>query len=171
MCGLAYDASVLSHNKVQVFNLGFDSKGPSNVHWIYYPQRELSFYRVGFYDNIFGSDRMSLYVEVGLPWDAELSEDDRGALKARVLADLQTCGVVTNQALVASHDVLLNPAYVHVTTQSNSEATARRELLAAEDVHSIGRYGAWTYCSIEDNIIEARALADALHRNCRSEIP
>jgi protoporphyrinogen oxidase len=162
MCGVVYDAAVLSHNKVQVFNLGFDSKGLPNVHWIYYPQRDLSFYRVGFYDNIFGSSRMSLYVEVGLPWDAELSEDERGALKARVLADLQTCGVLTNQTLVASHDVLLDPAYVHVTTQSNSEATARRELLAAEDVHSIGRYGAWTYCSIEDNIVEARALAEGL---------
>jgi hypothetical protein len=51
---------------------------------------------------------------------------------------------------------------VHITTQSNSESAARRELLAAEDVHSIGRYGAWTYCSIEDNIVEARALADVL---------
>jgi hypothetical protein len=29
-------------------------------------------------------------------------------------------------------------------------------------VHSIGRYGAWTYCSIEDNIVEARALAERL---------
>ena len=162
MCGVGYDAAVLSHNKVQVFNLGFDSKGPTDVHWIYYPQRDLSFYRVGFYDNIFGSDRMSLYVEVGLPWDADLSEDERGELKARVLADLQRCGVVTDQALVASHDVLLDPAYVHVTTQSNSHATARRELLAAEDVHSIGRYGAWTYCSMEDNIVEARALVESL---------
>ena len=162
MCGLDYDSAVFSHNKVQVFNLGFDSKGPPDVHWVYYPQRDLSFYRVGFYDNIFGSDRMSLYVEVGLPWDAELSEDERGALKARVLADLQACGVLTHQTLIASHDVLLDPAYVHVTTQSNAEATARRDLLAAEDVHSIGRYGAWTYCSIEDNIVEARALADRL---------
>jgi len=162
MCGIGHDASVFSHNKVQVFNLGFDSKGPTNVHWIYYPQPELSFYRVGFYDNIFGSERMSLYVEVGLPWGTELSEDDRGSLKTRVLADLQACGVVTNQTLVASHDVLLDPAYVHITTQSTSEAVARRELLAAEDVHSIGRYGAWTYCSIEDNIVEARALADSL---------
>lgn len=161
ICGMDYDAAVLSHNKVQVFNLGFDSKGPTDVHWIYYPQRDISFYRVGFYDNIFGSDRMSLYVEVGLPWDAELSQDERGALKARVLVDLQTCGVLTHQSLVASHDVLLDPAYVHVTTKSNSESTARRELLAGEDVHSIGRYGAWTYCSIEDNIVEARALADA----------
>ena len=161
MCGLAYDSSVFSHNKVQVFNLGFDSKGPAGVHWIYYPQRDLSFYRVGFYDNIFGTDRMSLYVELGLPWDAELSDDDRGAMKARVLADLQSCGVVTNQALVASHDVLLDPAYVHITTKSNAEAAAKKLLLAAQDVHSIGRYGSWTYCSIEDNIVEARQLADA----------
>jgi protoporphyrinogen oxidase len=160
MCSLAYDSSVFSHNKVQVFNLGFDSKGPAGVHWIYYPQRDLSFYRVGFYDNIFGTDRMSLYVEVGLPWDAELSDDDRGVMKARVLADLQSCGVVTNQALVASHDVLLDPAYVHITTKSNAEAAAKKLLLAAQDVHSIGRYGSWTYCSIEDNIVEARQLAD-----------
>jgi protoporphyrinogen oxidase len=162
LCGVGWDPNVFSHNKVQVFNLGFDSKGPPDVHWIYYPQRELSFYRVGFYDNIFGSDRMSLYVEVGLPSDAELSEDTRGAMKARVLADLQTCGVLTSQTLVASHDVLLDPAYVHITTKSNAEAAAKKELLAAHDVHSIGRYGSWTYCSIEDNIIEARALADML---------
>ena len=45
MCGVDYDSGVLSHNKVQVFNLGFDSKGPTDVHWIYYPQRDLSFYR------------------------------------------------------------------------------------------------------------------------------
>ncbi|MBT8470888.1 MAG: FAD-dependent oxidoreductase [Deltaproteobacteria bacterium] len=160
MCGIDYDSAVLSHNRVQVFNLGFDSKGPTGVHWIYYPQRDISFYRVGFYDNIFDSDHMSLYVEVGVPWDVELSPDERGALKARVLTDLQTCGVLENQTLIASHDVLLDPAYVHITARSIATAANMRELLAAQDVHSIGRYGAWTYCSIEDNIVEARALAE-----------
>jgi protoporphyrinogen oxidase len=162
MCAIRYDSAVFSHNKVQVFNLGFDSKGPPGVHWIYYPQRELSFYRVGFYDNIFDSERMSLYVEVGVPWGVELSEDDRGALKAKVLTDLQSCGVLGNQTLIASHDVLLDPAYVHITRRSVAEAATRRALLAAQDVHSIGRYGSWTYCSIEDNIVEARALAERL---------
>ena len=32
-------------------------------------------------------------------------------------------------------------------------------ILRANGVYSIGRYGGWTYCSIEDNIVEARALA------------
>lgn len=162
MCAIRYDSAVFSHNKVQVFNLGFDSKGPPGVHWIYYPQRELSFYRVGFYDNIFDSERMSLYVEVGVPWGVDLSADDRGALKAKVLTDLQSCGVLGNQTLIASHDVLLDPAYVHITRRSVAEAATRRARLAAQDVHSIGRYGAWTYCSIEDNIVEARALAERL---------
>ena len=162
MCGISYDPDVFSHNKVLVFNLGFDSKGFQDVHWIYYPQKELSFYRVGFYDNIFGTDRMSLYVEVGLRRDAEVGADQRGAMKARVLADLQTCGVLDDQALVASHEVLLDPAYVHITTKSDAEAASKRSLLAAQDVHSIGRYGAWTYCSIEDNVVEARSLAEKL---------
>ena len=146
MCGLRYDPDVFSHNKVAVFNLGFDRKGLEAVHWIYYPQKELSFYRV----------------EVGLPGEAELEADDWGALKARVLADLQTCGVVDDQTLVASHEVLLDPAYVHITMRSDAEAAAKRTLLAEQNVHSIGRYGGWTYCSIEDNIVEARALAGRL---------
>jgi protoporphyrinogen oxidase len=162
ICQIGHDGSIFSHNKVWVLNLGFDRKGPEWLHWIYFPQKELSFYRVGFYDNIFNTRRMSLYVEVGLPFDTNLSEDERGALKARVLSDLQACGVVTEQALIASHDVLLDPAYVHITRLANAESAAKRELLAAQDIYSIGRYGSWTYCSIEDNIVQARALAERL---------
>ena len=162
MSGARHEPAVFSHNKVLVFNLGFDRKGPEGVHWVYYPQRELSFYRVGFYDNIFGARRMSLYVEVALSGDASLTEHARRSMKARVLAELQTCGVVTGQSLVASHSVLLDPAYVHVTPEAIAEAARQRASLATRDVHSIGRYGAWTYCSIEDNIIEARALAERL---------
>jgi len=29
-------------------------------------------------------------------------------------------------------------------------------------VHTVGRYGGWTYCSIEDNLVETRALAEKL---------
>ncbi len=165
--GAHHDPTVFSHNKVLVFNLGFDQKGPQGVHWIYYPQRELVFYRVGFYDNIFAAPRMSLYVEVALGGHAALTEDARGSMKARVLADLQTCGVLTEQSLVASHDVLLDPAYVHITAASTAEAARQRALLQDRDVHSIGRYGAWTYCSIEDNIVEARALAERLDPRTR----
>ena len=65
MCQMEAQRELFTWNKVLVFNLGFDKKGPEGVHWMYFPERELSFYRVGFYDNIMGADRMSLYVEIG----------------------------------------------------------------------------------------------------------
>jgi len=158
MTGLEHDPADFSWNKVLVFNLGFDRKGPEGVHWIYFPQRELSFYRLGFYDNIFGTDRMSMYVEIGLAQDAPV--DVEGA-RRRVLEDLAACGVVDGHALVSWHSVVLDPAYVHITSRSNAEVARLKAELAAHGVHSIGRYGSWTYCSIEDNIVEARALAES----------
>jgi protoporphyrinogen oxidase len=158
MCGLDHDPDTWAWNKVLVFNFGFDGKGQRDVHWAYYPSRETSFYRTGWYDNIFDADRLSLYVEVGFPKDAVL---DRGAVEAmreRVLSDLRQEGVVTGQRLVAEHCVVLDPAYVHITKPSIAEHKRLAALLQARDVWSLGRYGRWTYCAIEDNIVEAREL-------------
>jgi protoporphyrinogen oxidase len=159
MAEVAHKPSVFSSNKVLVFNLGFDRKGRKDVHWIYFPQRELRFYRVGFYDNIMDGDRMSLYVEIGAPTSEELSVEKE---KARVLEDLASVGIVSDATLISDHSVVLDPAYVHITARSVTEVASLRSTLAEGGVHSIGRYGAWTYCSIEDNIIEARELAHSL---------
>jgi protoporphyrinogen oxidase len=159
VCGAATDAAAFTSNKVLVFNLGFDAKGARGVHWMYFPDRARVFYRVGWYDNIFEAERMSLYVEIGATADAAFDVD---ALRDRVMADLREEGVVTTQRLVAHHHVVLDPAYCHITKASIAETARLRAALSERGVWSIGRYGAWTYCSIEDNIVEARALADRL---------
>ncbi len=155
LCGLPVNEEIYTWNQVLVFNLGFDSKGPKDAHWVYFPDRSLPFYRIGFYDNIFGHPRMSLYVELGYPRDAKV---DVAAARQAVLGGLRREGIITTQNLIAEHSVLMNPAYVHITRESNAEVARARQQLAARGVHSIGRYGSWTYCSIEDNIIEAREL-------------
>ena len=163
MCGEEHDASVFTSNKVLVFNLGFDRKGPKDVHWMYFPDKRCVFYRVGWYDNIIqrsGNDRMSLYVEIGARTDEDFDVD---ALRARVLADLAREKIITDHQLVAHHHVVLDPAYVHITQRSLAETARRlRAALAGKRVHAVGRYGGWTYCSIEDNLVETRALAQQL---------
>lgn len=156
MTDLDYDPEVFSYNKVLVFNLGFDRKGPEGVHWIYFPERKYSFYRVGFYDNILGTDRMSLYVELGYPADADPDPEE---VKPQVLEDLREAGLVDDHELVADHTVTLDPAYVHITQESEAAYEELDSTLQLRGVHSIGRYGGWTYCAIEDNIVEARQLA------------
>jgi protoporphyrinogen oxidase len=150
-----HDAEAFSWNKVLVFNIGFDRKGPDDVHWMYYPERDCCFYRIGFYDNIFHTDRLSVYVEIGLQPDAAV--DVEGTL-ARVLDDMRAKGVIDTHRMVAWHSVVMDPAYVHITRASMSEHRRLSAQLRDGGVHSIGRYGGWTYCSIEDNIVEARAL-------------
>jgi protoporphyrinogen oxidase len=159
LSGLAHAASAFGWNKVLVFNLGFDRKGPRNTHWIYFPDRERIFYRVGFYDNIFESERMSLYIEIGFDRSAEVGAE---ALLPRVLADLRREGIVTDQELLARHSVIMDPAYVHISRASIAEQQRCARSLREHSVYSIGRYGGWTYCSIEDNIVEARRLVESL---------
>ncbi|MEB2312968.1 MAG: NAD(P)-binding protein [Sorangiineae bacterium] len=155
LAGLEPEPGVFSYNKVLVFNLGFDRKGRAGVHWIYYPDPSLIFYRVGYYDNIFEGERLSIYVEIGLSAGARV---DVEAARNRVLTDLRRAGVIDQHQLVSWHSVVLDPAYVHITERSLAEHARLSERLRADGVYSIGRYGGWTYCSIEDDIVEARAL-------------
>src|SRR5439155_14814216 len=112
MAGLTHDESTFTWNKVLVFNLGFDKKGPRGRHWVYYPDRDVSFYRIGYYDNIFDTDRLSLYVELGFPRDRAIDAHEVERLRARVLDDLRKDGVITDHRLVSHHSVLMDPAYV-----------------------------------------------------------
>lgn len=157
MTGIDHDADAFSWNKVLVFNLGFDRKGKEGVHWMYFPDRQRCFYRVGWYDNIMATDRMSLYVELGARADETL---DVEAARQRVLADLTAENIIDGHELVSWHTVTLDPAYVHITQRSIAEYERLKEALQQSGVFSVGRYGRWTYCSIEDNMIETQELAD-----------
>lgn len=161
LCGMEYNKEIYTWNKVLVFNLGFDAKGPERKNcWMYIPESKYVFYRVGFYDNIIGQDRMSLYVEIGFGKDQSVGDID--TLLQRTLSDLRTAGIVTDQHLVAEHHVLMDPAYVHITRRSEADKEEKFRLLAENDIYSIGRYGAWKYCSLEDNMHDAFTLAERL---------
>lgn len=161
--GIDYDKSVYSWNKVLVFNLGFDSKGPERKNnWIYVPEKKYCFYRVGFYDNILGQDRTSLYVEIGFGKDEPVG--DIQLLLRKTLHDLEQAGFIDeSQKLVSFHHVLMDPAYVHITQESERDKIEKMELLKEDDMYSIGRYGAWKYCSLEDNIHDAFQLAASIY--------
>jgi hypothetical protein len=64
---------------------------------------------------------------------------------------------------VSWHSVVLDPAYVHITKDSIADVARKKRSLESRGIYSLGRYGSWTYCSIEDNIVEARSLADDLN--------
>lgn len=168
MCGMVYDKSIYSWNKVLVFNLGFDTISNDRINqWVYIPEKEYIFYRVGYYNNIFKSSKMSLYIELGFNKNTESIDIDK--CLQNVMLDLKRCGIITTQKLISYHHILMNPAYVHINKASTDDVYRQKELLLKYGIYSIGRYGSWTYCSIEDNIIEARNLAEKLNTNSKKQ--
>jgi protoporphyrinogen oxidase len=156
------DFEVLSSNKVAVLNLGFDSGTDIKSHWRYFPSKDVSFYRVGFYNNILGQDRMSLYIEIGLQSENTANESE---IIRTALEDLKKVGIIKDQLLVDGEFIVMDPAYVHITEKSEKAYKEWCEEYNPMGMYSIGRYGAWTYCSIEDNIIQARETAEIIKTN------
>lgn len=147
----------LGSNKVLVFNLGFDKKAVnSKIHWTYFPDKRINFYRVGFYNNILNSNRLSLYVEIGYRQNELI--DEKQQLKI-TLENLKKVGIITDHELIANNTLIINPGYVHITSESIRTVKKIKQILCKNNAYTIGRYGGWTYCSIEDCMIEAMNLA------------
>ena len=52
----------------------------------------------------------------------------------------------------------MRPAYVHINKESNEYKKIYKEQLEEKDIYTIGRYGDWKYCSIEDSVLDAYNL-------------
>lgn len=156
MCGK--EVNGLSSNKVAVFNLGFDKSTDIESHWRYFPGDQV-FYRIGFYNNILGQDRMSLYVEIGAKQEEDLNEN---TLLIKVLQDLKSSGIIKDQELIEHQFIVMDPAYVHINKNSMKAYEDWCNQYNSQGIYSIGRYGSWTYCSIEDNIIQGKETANSI---------
>lgn len=154
----------LTYNKVLVFNLGFNKKSKYNKeHWIYFPDKDINFYRIGFYDNILNSDKLSMYIEIGYSKDVVISKEEIDDELNKTLKNLKKVGVIDDSfELVAHESIVMNPAYVHIDTENDKLVRKIMNDLSENNIYSIGRYGAWTYCSMEDCMLEAKNLSEKI---------
>ena len=151
----------LSYNKVLVFNLGFNKKSKfTKEHWIYVPSKNCNYYRIGFYDNILDSDKLSVYIEIGYSKDENIDIDKQLNL---TLHNLKVQGIIDDSFKLEEYvSIIMDPAYVHINTSTEQEISKLKQDLRNNNIYTIGRYGAWTYCSMEDCMLEAKNLSKKL---------
>ena len=156
----------LSYNKVLVFNLGFDknTKLCTKEHWLYIPSDDINFYRCGFYSNILGTDRLSMYIEIGYAKDDVIDEKEIKKQLDLTLEGLKKMGITDSKMkLVDYAPIVMDPAYVHISTKTDEKISRLKEDLANEHIYTIGRYGAWIYNSMEDSMLVAKDLAEKIN--------
>jgi protoporphyrinogen oxidase len=148
----------LQSNSVMAINLGIKREKIHPSHWVYFPEKKYSFYRVGFPSN-FGSVApkgcSSLYAEVALP--AGTGWDQRHSIAKRVKQDLITAGILKSKDTIAAEHVQYMP-YAYVIFNSDY-AKARKTILdylEKEGIYTIGRWGHWEYSAMEDALLAGK---------------
>lgn len=154
----------LSGAAVHNINIGISRPGVTPYHWIYFPEAEFPFYRVGCYSNftphMAPAKTSSLYIEIASRPDAE---PDYNELRKASLEGLRRCGILRRgDRIVAEQYNRIDPGYVLFDRFRQQNLPGLLAWLKKKGIISAGRYGAWTYCSMEDNILEGRRLAGAL---------
>jgi protoporphyrinogen oxidase len=155
----------LDWSVVACLNLGVDRPAIADgAHWIYFPDEDAPFYRVGFPSNfsraVAPAGTSSMYVEFGLrrgeTWDAQ-------ALEREALAALRREGILEARDRVLARDwIRIDPGYV-IFDRARQEVLSRVvPELEALGVHLIGRYGAWTYSYMERALLDGVEAAERL---------
>ena len=155
----------MSYNKVLVFNLGFDKSSPlcKSEHWLYIPSKECNYYRVGFYNNILGEDKLSMYIAIGYNKDFKITDDEVEKQLKLTLKNLRESGIISDDMNLVDHEtIIMDPAYVHIETKTTEKIDRLKDEFSKMGIYTIGRYGAWIYNSMEDSMVKAKELAEKI---------
>ena len=158
--------SKMSYNKVLVFNLGFDKASPlcKKEHWIYVPSPDCNFYRCGFYNNILGEEKLSMYIEIGYDKKDVLTDKMIDEQLKITLENLGKMSIIDSSMKLQEHiSLIMDPAYVHISTETNKMIDELKKQFKDNSIYTIGRYGAWIYNSMEDSMLAAKELAESIN--------
>ena len=143
-------------------NMGVKRKGISDYHWVYYPEPSYPFYRVGFLSNL--SPHMaprgasSLSVEIShLPSAPPPLEQ----VREQTLAALISCGVLrADDEILAEQAIWIKHAYVLYDQLRSQHLPQIIQFLRSRHIYPIGRYGLWEYTTMEEAILQGKAVAE-----------
>lgn len=156
-------ANKLKHNTIYVYNLGI-KRTNRKEHWIYFPETQFPFYRLGFYNNFsknntpYGYD--SLYIEFSVK---ENDFIDINKMKSKTIKKLIELGLIKNENdIITELWLKIDCGYIIYDDEREKYLKPIFEYLKTQNVISTGRYGAWKYSFIEENIKDGFNAADLL---------
>jgi protoporphyrinogen oxidase len=145
-------------------NIGIDRPRVSDQHWIYFPEDQFVFSRIGFPMNFSSSvapeGTSSMYIEITHPADEKPNVEEAFE---RSWADLQKCGILHQSDRILTRHVLdIRYAYVVFDQHRQRHLQSLIDYLESRDIYTAGRYGRWDYYSMEDSILSGKATADQI---------
>jgi UDP-galactopyranose mutase len=161
---LVADAQKLRAVSILNINIGIDRPGVSGQHWIYFPEDQFIFSRIGFPMNfsraVAPQGTSSIYIEITQQPREKVHLEEAFA---RCVADLERCGILRKGDRIQTRHVLdIEFAYVVFDEHRQTRLQSLVDYLETRDIYTAGRYGRWDYFSMEDSILSGKSAAEAV---------
>ncbi len=156
----------LRWTSVLCINIGVDRANISDRSWIYFPENQFRFYRVGFPMNftphVVPEGCSSMYVEVAYPPD-QAPDFKSPAFMERIRKDLETAKILKPTDKILVCDLIpIRYAYVVYTAERKSAMEQITKFFWENSIQSIGRYGGWKYSFMEEAIMDGKKAAEKI---------
>lgn len=162
---LKQEASTLRFSPGLIINMGVKRiDAYKDTSWIYFPDLDLPFYRVGFYSNVEPAlapeGYTSMYVEVSpLIFRDPYNAFELALAKMKVISALLYLGLLESEEDIQVMQMIgLKMNYCFHTPA----AKRIRDFLAEHNIYSIGRYGTWHWSSQHEDMAQAAELVRRL---------
>ena len=148
---------------VRVLNIALGVRGPAPVpeHWRYFPDPEVSYYRVGFPSNhgrLAPDGCHTVSVEISfVP-----GRGDVVAEAAEAETALAGAGLLDPENVEVRQLTMVDPAYVVFDHDRRDAVSMLRAWLRSHDVRLTGRWAEWKYSAMEDAVLDGMAAARRL---------
>ena len=155
---------LLRYVSIYNLNLGIDRDRITDKHWIYFPEDEFVFFRVGFPMNFskeaVPAGKSSLYAEVSYSLNSSL---DKEKIKTRIIEDLHKAKILKEKDKILVMDEN-DVRFGYILCDHNHQSCRKKilDFLNSVRIFSIGRYGCWRYMSMEETILEGKKIAQKL---------
>lgn len=154
LCGLSAESEEIFDNVV-VVNIRVAFRGETLIpyHWLYVPDPDVNFYRVGFPSNVVektcpaGTSSISLEYSMIFDEKTILNTED---MASEAILYLQDMGFIRAESIVFSNAFTISPAYVINRSPGRQAFEDIFARLAEYRIYCVGRYGRWDYLSMED---------------------
>jgi protoporphyrinogen oxidase len=155
-------AARLHHNSVFVVNLGIDRPAISNRHWVHFPEKDVSFFRLSYPHNfdpqVAPTGTSSISAEVAYSETTPLRRD---GIVERVIEDLVRVDALRrNDPIVVRATRDIHYGYCIYDHGRKQAVHAIHAWLRSVGIEPAGRYGLWTYFWSDESILSGKKAAE-----------
>lgn len=145
-------------------NLGIKRSSLSENHWVYYPETEFPFYRLGFPTNL--TSAMAPQGHSSISGECSHLGKDHQEVESRIsrgYAAIAHLFKLEPEEIVNKHTITIPHAYVIFDHWRDTNLRSLLEQLQTTyNINSTGRYGAWKYASMQEGLLDGKSAAEKI---------